>query len=140
MYVVNIGLGWNVWDYSNLPFNIYGQVCVWFIFLWFILSFIGIVVDDYIRYWLFDEEKRLQDLIMFHSSSENKLVTLDEYVSRMKEEQKFIYYASGESISKIELLTQIELIKDKGFEVLYVTEEIDEFALGVLMNDKEKEF
>ena len=55
--VVNIGLGWNVWDYSNLPFNIYGQVCVWFIFLWFILSFIGIVVDDYIRYWLFDEEK-----------------------------------------------------------------------------------
>ena len=55
--VVNIGLGWNVWDYSNLPFNIYGQVCVWFIFLWFILSFIGIVGDDYIRYWLFDEEK-----------------------------------------------------------------------------------
>lgn len=82
----------------------------------------------------------LQDLIMFHSSSENKLVTLEEYVSRMKEEQKFIYYVSGESIAKIEMLPQIEMLKDKGFEVLYLTDDVDEFAIKVLKNYKEKEF
>lgn len=82
----------------------------------------------------------LQDLLMFYSSTEKKLVSLDEYVSRMKEDQKFIYYATGESVEKIEKLPQTELIKDKGFEILYFTDDIDEFAIKVLMNYKEKQF
>lgn len=82
----------------------------------------------------------LQDLLMFYSSTEKKLVSLDEYISRMKEEQKFIYYATGESVEKIERLPQTELIKDKGFEILYFTDDIDEFAIKILMKYKEKEF
>ncbi|MGM9986141.1 MAG: molecular chaperone HtpG [Bacillaceae bacterium] len=82
----------------------------------------------------------LQDLIMFSSSKEKKLVTLDEYVSRMPEDQKYIYYATGESIDRIEKLPQTEMVKDAGYEILYFTEEIDEFAIQVLMNYKEKEF
>ncbi|MDT0159008.1 molecular chaperone HtpG [Bacillus sp. AG4(2022)] len=82
----------------------------------------------------------LQDLLMFHSSKENKLVTLDEYISRMPEDQKYIYYAAGESISRIEKLPQTELVADKGYEILYFTEDIDEFAIKMLMNYKEKEF
>jgi Molecular chaperone, HSP90 family len=82
----------------------------------------------------------LQDLLMFYSSIEKKLVSLDEYVSRMKEDQKFIYYATGDSIERIEKLPQTELIKDKGFEILYFTDDIDEFAIKVLMKYKEKEF
>lgn len=82
----------------------------------------------------------LQDLIMFYSSKEKKLVTLDEYVSRMPEDQKFIYYASGESIERIEKLPQIELLTEKGFEILYFTDDIDEFAIRILTNYKEKEF
>jgi molecular chaperone HtpG len=82
----------------------------------------------------------LQDLLMFYSSKEGKLVTLDEYVSRMSEEQKYIYYASGESIERIEKLPQTELVSEKGFEILYFTDDIDEFAIRMLMNYKEKEF
>ncbi|MDF2892475.1 MAG: chaperone protein HtpG [Clostridia bacterium] len=82
----------------------------------------------------------LQDLLMFYSSSEKKLVSLDEYVARMKEDQKYIYYATGESIERIEKLPQTELIKDKGFEILYFTDDVDEFAIKMLMNYKEKEF
>jgi molecular chaperone HtpG len=82
----------------------------------------------------------LQDLIMFYSSKEKKLVTLDEYVSRMPEDQKYIYYASGESIERIEKLPQTELVADKGYEILYFTDDIDEFAIRMLMNYKEKEF
>ncbi|AOZ93704.1 molecular chaperone HtpG [Paenibacillus crassostreae] len=82
----------------------------------------------------------LQDLLMFTSSKEKKLVTLDEYVSRMPEDQKFIYYASGESIDRIEKLPQIELVSDKGYEVLYFTDDIDEFAIKMIMSYKEKEF
>lgn len=82
----------------------------------------------------------LQDLLMFHSSKEGKLVTLDEYVSRMPEDQKYIYYASGDSIERIEKLPQIELVSEKGFEILYFTDDIDEFAIRMLMNFKEKEF
>lgn len=82
----------------------------------------------------------LQDLIMFHSSTENKLVSLDEYISRMKEDQKYIYYATGESIDRIEKLPQTEMIKDKGFEILYFTDDVDEFAIKMLMKYKEKEF
>ena len=77
---------------------------------------------------------------MFYSSKEKKLVTLDEYVSRMPEEQKYIYYASGESNERIEKLPQTEFVADKGYEILYFTDEIDEFAIKMLMNYKEKEF
>jgi molecular chaperone HtpG len=82
----------------------------------------------------------LQDLLLFYSSSEKKLVSLDEYVARMKEEQKYIYYASGESIERIEKLPQTEFIKDKGYEILYFTDDVDEFAVKMLANYKEKEF
>ncbi|GIN59191.1 chaperone protein HtpG [Lederbergia ruris] len=82
----------------------------------------------------------LQDLLMFSSSKENKLVTLDEYVSRMPEEQKYIYYASGDSIARIEKLPQTEVLREKGYEILYFTEDVDEFAIKMLMNYKEKEF
>ena len=82
----------------------------------------------------------LQDLLLFHSSKEKKLVTLDEYVSRMPEDQKYIYYASGESIDRIEKLPQTELVADKGYEILYFTDDIDEFAIKMLMKYKEKEF
>ncbi len=82
----------------------------------------------------------VKDLLMFHSSSENKLVTLEEYVSRMPENQKYIYYACGESISRIDHLPQTELIKDKGFEILYFTDNVDEFAIRMLMSYNDKEF
>jgi molecular chaperone HtpG len=82
----------------------------------------------------------LQDLIMFHSSKEKKLVTLDEYVARMPEDQKYIYYASGESMERIDKLPQTELVTDKGFEILYFTDDIDEFAIKMIMTYKEKEF
>ena len=82
----------------------------------------------------------LQDLLMFYSSKEKKLVTLEEYVSRMPEDQKYIYYATGESNERIEKLPQTELVADKGYEILYFTDEIDEFAIKMLMNYKEKEF
>ncbi|KMJ57758.1 chaperone protein HtpG [Bacillus sp. LL01] len=85
-------------------------------------------------------KEQLQDLLMFHSSTEKKLVTLDEYISRMKEDQKYIYYATGESKERIEKLPQTELVSDKGYEILYFTEDIDEFAIKMLMNYKEKEF
>ncbi|APM39465.1 molecular chaperone HtpG [Clostridium kluyveri] len=82
----------------------------------------------------------LKELLMFYSSTEEKLVSLDEYISRMKDEQKFIYYASGESIEKIDKLPQTELVKDKGFEILYFTDNVDEFAIKVLAKYNEKEF
>ncbi|MDF0725498.1 molecular chaperone HtpG [Cytobacillus sp. S13-E01] len=86
------------------------------------------------------DKEVLQDLLMFYSSKEKQMVTLDEYVSRMPEEQKYIYYASGESNERIEKLPQTELVSEKGFEILYFTEEIDEFAIKMLMTYKEKEF
>ncbi|WP_040212327.1 molecular chaperone HtpG [Clostridium polynesiense] len=82
----------------------------------------------------------LQDLLMFYSSTEKKLVTLDEYISRMPEEQKYIYYAVGDSVERIEKLPQTELVAEKGYEILYFTEDIDEFAIKILMSYKEKEF
>ena len=82
---------------------------------------------------------KLQDLLLF-TSSQGKLVTLDEYVTAMPEDQKYIYYATGESVARIEQLPQTELVKDKGFEILYLTDNVDEFALKMLMNYKEKEF
>ncbi|MBR6386505.1 MAG: molecular chaperone HtpG [Ruminococcus sp.] len=83
---------------------------------------------------------KLQDLLMFTSSNENKLVTLDEYVTAMREEQKYIYYATGENISRIEHLPQTELLKDKGYEILYLTDNVDEFAIKSLNKYKDKEF
>ncbi|MED0716011.1 molecular chaperone HtpG [Aeribacillus sp. FSL K6-1121] len=85
-------------------------------------------------------KETLQDLLMFYSSKEKKLVTLQEYVSRMPEEQKYIYYATGDSYERIEKLPQTELVADKGYEILYLTEDIDEFAIKMLMTYKEKEF
>lgn len=82
----------------------------------------------------------LQDLLMFYSSKEKKMITLDEYISRMPEDQKYIYYAAGESNERIEKLPQTELVADKGYEILYFTDEVDEFAIRMIMNYKEKEF
>ena len=82
----------------------------------------------------------LKDLLMFYSSTEEKLVTLDEYISRMKKEQKEIYYACGDSIDKIDMLPQVENIKDKKYEILYFTEYVDEFAIQMLMSYKDKKF
>ena len=82
----------------------------------------------------------LQDLIMFYSSTEKKLVTLSEYVDRMKEEQKFIYFATGENAAAIDTLPQTELLRSKNFEILYCTEDVDEFTLQSLMTYKEKKF
>lgn len=97
-----------------------------------------------LKYGLYSEfganKDVLQDLLMFYSSNEKKLVTLDEYISRMPEEQKYIYYASGESVDRIEKLPQTELVSDKGYEILYFTEDVDEFAIKMLMKYKEKEF
>ncbi len=83
---------------------------------------------------------KLQELIMFTSSKEKKLVTLDEYVTGMGEEQKYIYYATGESIARIEQLPQTELVRDKGYEILYLTDSVDEFAVKALRQYKDKEF
>lgn len=85
-------------------------------------------------------KEALQDLLLFTSSKEKKLVTLDEYVSRMPEEQKYIYYATGETNERIEKLPQTELVADKGYEILYFTDDIDEFAIKMLMSYKDKEF
>ena len=82
----------------------------------------------------------LKDLLMFYSSTEEKLVTLDEYVSRMKDDQKYIYYATGESNERIAKLPQTEIVAEKGYEILYFTEDVDEFAIKMLMNYKDKEF
>ena len=82
----------------------------------------------------------LQDLILFVSSHEKKLTTLSEYVSRMKEDQKYIYYACGETVEKIEKLPQTEAVADRGYEILYLTDDVDEFALRMLHTFEEKEF
>ena len=83
---------------------------------------------------------KLQDLLMFTSSNEQKLVTLDEYVTAMPEDQKYIFYATGENAARIEQLPQTELVKDKGYEILYFTDNVDEFAIKTLRSYKEKEF
>lgn len=85
-------------------------------------------------------KEKLQDLLLFTSSKEKKLVTLDEYVTAMREEQKYIYYATGESVARIEQLPQTELVKDNGYEILYLTDSVDEFAVKALRSYKDKEF
>ena len=85
-------------------------------------------------------KETLQDLLLFKSSAEEKQVTLEEYVGRMKEDQKAIYYVAGESVQAMKLLPQVEAVIGKGYEVLFLTEEVDEFALKMLQTYKEKEF
>ncbi len=97
-----------------------------------------------LKYGMYDQfgmhKDMLKDLVMFYSSSEKALVTLSEYVSRMKPDQKNIYFASGETTEKIDKLPQTELLKDKGYEILYLTDDVDEFALQILREFEEKEF
>lgn len=82
----------------------------------------------------------LSDLIMFKSSFEDKLTTLEEYVSRMKEDQKYIYYACGESPEQIKRLPKAEGIMDKGYEILYLTQDVDEFTVKIMFKYDDKEF
>ncbi|MVB10573.1 Chaperone protein HtpG [Caprobacter fermentans] len=82
----------------------------------------------------------LKDLLLFHTSAGEKYSTLAEYVARMKEDQKYIYYACGETVQKVELLPQTEAVKDHGYEILYLTDPIDEFAVRVLEKYQDKEF
>ena len=82
----------------------------------------------------------LEDLLLFKSSNERKYVSLKEYVDAMKEEQKAIYYASGETLDKIEMLPQVAAVKSRGYEVLYLTDDVDEFALKMLGKYQDKEF
>lgn len=82
----------------------------------------------------------LMELLMFHSSTENKLVSLDEYIQRMKEDQKEIFYQTGESVDKIKKMPQIEYLQSQGYEILYLTDEVDEFAIKVINSYKEKNF
>lgn len=97
-----------------------------------------------LKYGVYDEfgihKDVLKDLLLFYSSTEKKNVTLAEYVSRMKEDQKFIYYAAGESNEKIDILPQTEYIRDKGYEILYLTDEIDEFAIQMMQDYNDKLF
>ena len=85
-------------------------------------------------------KEKLQDLLLFHSSFTKKLSTLEEYVERMKEDQKSIYYACGESVDKIDMLPQVEKVKEKGYEIFYLTDSIDEFVFQTMMEYKDKTF
>ncbi len=97
-----------------------------------------------LKFGIYDEFGRdkdfLKDLLMFYSSKEEKMVSLDEYTSRMPEDQNYIFYAAGESKEMLKKLPQTESITDKGYEVLYFTEDVDEFAIKMLGEYKEKEF
>ena len=97
-----------------------------------------------LKYGLYSDygvhKEELKDLVLFYSSSEQKLVTLAEYVERMKEDQKAIYYASGDVVEHIDHLPQVEMVKDKGYEILYLTDDIDEFALQMLQTYQDKPF
>jgi molecular chaperone HtpG len=97
-----------------------------------------------LKYGLYSDygmnKDKLKDLLLFYSSSERKPVTLKEYLQRMPEDQKYIYYATGDSVDRIDRLPQTELVKDKGFEILYFTDEVDEFAIKMLHKYGDKEF
>ena len=92
----------------------------------------------YNSYGMLKEE--LQDLLLFYSGKEKKLVTLKEYVDAMPENQKEIYFASGETNDKIDLLPQVEPIRDKGFDILYLTDNVDEFCLQMMRDYADKPF
>lgn len=93
------------------------------------------VVSDYGMH-----KNDIQDLLLFYSSTEKKLVTLSEYVDRMKDDQKFIYFATGDSVASIDTLPQTELLRSKGYEILYCMDDVDEFTLQTIMVYKEKKF
>lgn len=86
------------------------------------------------------DKDKLKDLVLFYSANKKDYITLKEYVENMKEEQKNIYYASGETIDKIDLLPQVEQVKQKEYDILYLTEYVDEFVIQTLRNYEEKEF
>ncbi len=96
-----------------------------------------------IKYGIYESfganKEDLQDLLMFKSSF-GGYVTLEEYVSRMKDEQKYIYFASGSSVARIESLPQTEMVKDKGYEILYFTDHVDEFTIQMMHDYNSKEF
>ncbi len=97
-----------------------------------------------IKYGVYNDygmhKEELKDLLIFYSSKEKKMVTLKEYIKNMKENQDSIYYASGESIDKVDLLPQVEMVKDKDFEILYLTDYVDEFVVQMLMEYDGKKF
>lgn len=86
------------------------------------------------------DKEKLQDLLLFYSSREKKLIPFKEYVDHMKEDQKAIYYISGETISKIDKLPQVEQVKEKDYDILYLTEYVDEFAITALQEYDKKKF
>lgn len=86
------------------------------------------------------DKDKLKDLIMFYSSKEKKLITLKEYVDNMKEDQEVIYYASGTSVDAIDKLPQVDQVKDKDYDILYLTEYVDEFAITALQEYDKKHF
>lgn len=86
------------------------------------------------------KKDELQDLLLYTSSFEKKLVTLKEYVNNMKEKQDTIYYACGENVDKIDILPKVEMVKEKGYEILYLTDYIDEFVLKVMQEYDNKKF
>ena len=97
-----------------------------------------------LKYGMYDgygaKKDELKDLVLFYSSAEKKLVTLKEYVSRMKPEQKYIYYGCGETVERVLGLPQAEALTEKGYEMLCLTDNVDEFALRMLMKYDDKEF
>lgn len=97
-----------------------------------------------IKYGLYQnygaQRELLEDLLLLVSSHENKLITLDEYIVRMKEDQKDIYYVSGDTIEKCAAVPQSEWVREKGYEILYLTQDVDEFVLQILHTYKEKTF
>lgn len=97
-----------------------------------------------IKYGIYESfggnKENLQELLLFRSSFGEGYVTLEEYVSRMKEEQKYIYFASGSSVARIESLPQTEMVKDKGYEILYFTDHVDEFTIQMMHDYEGKEF
>ena len=97
-----------------------------------------------LKYGVYDNygmnKDKLQDLIMFYSSKREKLITLKEYVEKMKEGQDKIYYATGTSVEKIDTLPQVEQIKEKDYDILYLTDYIDEFVLSAIHEYDKKTF
>ena len=86
------------------------------------------------------KKEMLQDLMLFYSSTEKKLVTLAEYVSRMQEGQKYIYFASGDTVDAVDHVPQTELLKERGIEILYFTDKADEFLSDILRTYQDKPF
>ena len=84
------------------------------------------------------DKEKLQDLLLFYSSVKKEMVTLKEYVSRMKEDQDKIYYATGDTTDKIDMLPQVEMFKEKGYEVLYLTDVVDEFTMQSIVEYENK--